>query len=92
MTALRWIADRLKDLFYASGNNHLELNRVSVGFAGALVLVSLIFDIIKGEPIDLGPGGLCGGLAALITASGLAISAKDWSSAQIIKAKDSRNA
>jgi hypothetical protein len=87
VTLLRWIGTRLKDLFYGPGNLHLELNRVSVGFSGLLVIAAVAWDMHKGQPIDLGPGGLSGGLAALITASGLGISVKTWVEAKIMQAK-----
>jgi hypothetical protein len=82
-----WIGDRLKDLFYGDSNLHLELNRAFAGLAGFLMLAGMLWDIHKGQPIDLGPGGLGGGLAAVITASGLAISAKTWANAQLLKTK-----
>lgn len=84
-----WIADRLKDLFYGENNLHLELNRAFAGLAGFLMLAGMAWDIFKGQPIDLGPGGLGGGLAAVITASGLAISAKTWADSKMAQAKAS---
>lgn len=87
MRAGRWIAERLKDLFYGQGNAHLELNRVFAGLGGALMVAATAWDIHLGRPIEVGPGGLGGGLAAIITAAGLAISAKDWSVAKLLQAK-----
>jgi len=66
---LRWIADRLKDLFYCAGNQHLDHGRVAAFLCGAMMLGATVSSIILKQPIDLGPNGLGGGLAALLGAA-----------------------
>lgn len=79
MKCLRWIAARLKDLFYGPNNAYLDLGRV-VGFIAALCLIiaALWNMLVLGKEIDLGPGGLGGGLAAVVGAIAGLIAAKDY--------------
>lgn len=73
----RWVAARLKDLFYGPGNTYLDLGRI-ISTAVAIALIGAqLWNIHLGKEIDLGPGGLGGGLAALITAIAALIAAKD---------------
>lgn len=73
----RWFGDRLKDLFYATGNQHLELARTVTGILTSLIVFAVLWNSVKlGQPIQLGE--LLTGLAAFVTASGLGILAKDW--------------
>jgi hypothetical protein len=69
MNALRWIAERLKDLLYTPGNDHLDVGRVTALGASALLTGAAIYNMTLHEPIDLGPGGLGGGLAGILTAA-----------------------
>lgn len=66
---LRWIAERLKDLFYSPGNKRLDNGRVAAFFAFALMLVAVAQNIRIGAAIDVGPTGLGGGLAAVLAAA-----------------------
>lgn len=78
MKLLRWIAARLKDLFYGPGNRYLDLGRV-VGFVAALAIIcAALWNMWLGEPIELGPAGLGGGLAAVVGAIAGLIAAKDY--------------
>lgn len=64
----RWIADRLKDLFYAPGNKKLDNGRLAAFGSFVMVALAVAHNIRVGQPIDLGPTGLLGGLAALLAA------------------------
>lgn len=78
---LRWVADRLKDLLYDPGNNHLDNGRLMAFVATAALLAGEIHNILLKQPIDLGPGGLGGGLGAVLTAAVVYV-IKDRSSSQ----------
>lgn len=69
MKALRWIAERLKDLFYDYTNTHLDPGRVT-GWITILSLIgAAVWNIHLGKEIDLGVTGFPGGLAALLGAA-----------------------
>lgn len=76
---LSWIAERLKDAFYDTDNEHLDLARVLAFLAIMGELVALRHNIKLKAAIDLGPGGLGGGLAAILTAAAGYLAAKAWS-------------
>lgn len=77
MKLIRWIGNRLKDLFYATGNEHLELGRSVTGVLTSLIVFSVWWNAVRmNQAIQLGE--LLTGLAAFITAAGLGIAAKDW--------------
>ena len=63
-----WIVERLKDLLYGPGNNHLDSGRVLAWLALGALIGGQIHNIHLKQPIDLGPGGLGGGLAAVLGA------------------------
>jgi hypothetical protein len=65
----RWIAERLKDLFYGPGNKSLDHGRVMVFVSVATVVAGVGHNVRLGQPIDLGPMGLPGGLGAILTAA-----------------------
>lgn len=73
MTRLRaiaaWLSARLKDLFYTPGNLHLDHGRVAAFLCGAMMLAATVSNMLLRQPIDLGPAGLGGGLAALLGAA-----------------------
>ena len=68
MKAFRWIAERLKDLLYDPTNEHLDPGRCAAWVGIALVFLATIHNVHHKEPIDLGPTGIPGGLAALLGA------------------------
>lgn len=75
MSLLRWLANRLKDLFYGPGNVHLDLGRV-VSFIVSLAPVgAAIWNARLGKEINLQDFGL--GIAAVVTACAVLIAAKD---------------
>lgn len=72
-----WFGNRLKDLFYATGNKHLELGRSVTGILTSLIVFSVWWNAVEmRQAIQLGE--LLTGLAAFVTAAGLGIAAKDW--------------
>lgn len=74
---IRWAGCRLRDLFYATGNHHLELARCIAGLFAGLAAFAVYWNAIHlGKEIALGE--LLTGLAALGGALGLGIAAKDW--------------
>lgn len=87
MTALRWLWNRFKDLFFGVGNQHLELARCIAGLFSTLATFAVVWDsIVLHQAIDL--GSFLMGLAALSTALWTGVAAKDWARAQVIKAKE----
>jgi hypothetical protein len=78
LTLVRWLAARLKDLFYGPGNAYLDLGRILATAVALALIGAQLWNIYLGKEIDLGPGGLGGGLAAVITAIAALIAAKDF--------------
>jgi hypothetical protein len=73
----RWIKLRLRDLFYSTGNRHLDLARLLAGLFSAMAAFALYWNAIHlGKEIDL--AALLGGLSGLAGALGLGIAAKEW--------------
>jgi hypothetical protein len=66
-----WVGERLKDLWYGPDNNHLDSGRVLAWIAIWSLIAGQAHDIYLKQPIDLGPGGLGGGLAAVVGALGV---------------------
>lgn len=67
----------LRDLFAGPGNANWDLGRI-VGAVGVLMMLSgQVWNILLGLPVELGPTGLGGGLAAVIGAAAALIYAKD---------------
>lgn len=64
----RWIVERLKDLFYIAGNDHLDHGRVVAFIALCALIGGEIHNIHLKQPIDLGPAGLGGGLTGVLGA------------------------
>jgi hypothetical protein len=69
LKAFAWICDRLKDLFYGVGNNHLDHGRVAAFLCLCSLLWATAWNMHLRQPIDLGPTGLGGGLAGVLTAA-----------------------
>ena len=74
MKPLRWLADRLKDLFYDPTNTKLDIGRVlGTGALGLLAAATRHNALDLKQAIDLGPTGLPGGLATVLGAIALYI-------------------
>jgi hypothetical protein len=67
----------LKDLFYGPDNQALELGRVIAFFATFSMLLGALWNVLLGLPLELGPTGLGGGLAAVLGGAAALIYAKD---------------
>lgn len=79
-----WLCLRFRDLFFATGNEHLDLARCMAGLCTGFAAFALFWNAVHlGQPIDL-PGFLTG-LAALYTATLAGIAAKEWVKAQAKK-------
>jgi hypothetical protein len=65
----RWIAERLKDLFYGVGNTHLDHGRVAAFLCLSTLIGAAVWNMHLRQPIDLGPNGLGGGLGCILTAA-----------------------
>lgn len=75
--ALRWIAERLKDLFYSVGNEHLDLARLIGALFAGLAAFSLFWNSLHlGREIDL--AAFLGGLTALAGGIAVMIATKEW--------------
>ncbi len=79
MKFLKWIVKVLKDLFAGPGNKYWDLGRIVSAFSVVTLIGATIWNMHLRQPIDIGPSGLGGGLAALLTAAGVLIAAKDIS-------------
>jgi hypothetical protein len=64
----RWIAERLKDVFYDTDNEHLDGPRLATYAAIATEIAAAYHNKQLKVAIDLGPGGLGGGLGTILTA------------------------
>lgn len=83
----RWLKMRFRDLFYSTGNEHLDLARSLAGLYSGIVAFAVYWNAIHlGKEIDL--TGLLTGLAALAGALGLGIAAKEWARKIVTKAAD----
>ncbi len=77
----------LRDLFMGVGNSAWDLGRI-VGAVGILMMLSgQAWNVLLGLPIDLGPAGLGGGLAAVLGGSAALIYAKDRAKSENTVAK-----
>ena len=72
---LRWIGRRLKDLFYGTGNVHLDLGRVLSFFSILTPIAAAGYNMWLGKEIELQELGM--GLAAVVTACAVLIKMKD---------------
>lgn len=74
---IHWFGERFKDLFYATGNEHLELSRAATGLLTAVAIFAIFWNTLYlGQAIPIGE--LLNGLAAFAAAAGIGIAAKDW--------------
>lgn len=74
---IHWVGERFKDLFYATGNEHLELSRAATGLLTAVAIFAIFWNTLHlGQAIPIGE--LLNGLAAFAAAAGIGIAAKDW--------------
>lgn len=66
------------DLFKGPGNHYWDLGRIIAAIAVLAMFGGQLWNMHLKQPIDLGPGGLGGGLAAVVTACAAFLAAKAW--------------
>jgi hypothetical protein len=72
-----WLTLRFRDLFYSTGNEHLDLARVIAGVFSSVAAFAVYWNAIHlGKELDL--AATLGGLAGMATALNLGIAAKEW--------------
>lgn len=69
MKVLRWIAERLKDLFYDPSNSYLDPGRVAAWIVILALLGAAGWNIHLHQEIDLSATGFPAGLTALFGAT-----------------------
>ncbi len=77
----------IKDLFWGPGNLAADLGRIIAFGAAVMMLCAQIWNVRLGLPIDLGPGGLGGGLGVVMGGIGALIYAKDRAKSENTVAK-----
>lgn len=77
----------LRDLFMNVGNANWELGRIIGAIGVAMMLGGQVWNILLGLPIELGPTGLGGGLAAVLGGAAALVYAKDRARAENTVAK-----
>ena len=77
----------LKDLFYGPGNTAADLGRIIGAFGVLMMLGGQVWNVMLGLPLELGPSGLGGGLAAVIGGAAALVYAKDRAKAENTVAK-----
>lgn len=75
----RRIGGFLKDLFYGTDNLGADLARILAFAAVVGELYAAYHNMKLGKEVDLGPSGLGGGMAAILTAAAAYLAAKAWS-------------
>jgi hypothetical protein len=67
----------LRDLFAGPENSYWDLGRILGSVAFLSMIGGAVWNIMLGRPIDLGPTGFGGGLAAVVGATAALVYAKD---------------
>jgi hypothetical protein len=77
----------LRDLFMGIGNDHWDIGRIGGGLAVLSMFAAAGWNVMLGLPIELGPTGFGGGLAAVLGGAAAWIYAKDRARAETTVAK-----
>ncbi len=72
----------LQDLFMGVGNANWDLGRILGAIGVLMMLGGQAWNMALGLPLELGPTGLGGGLAAVIGAAAALVYAKDRAKAE----------
>jgi hypothetical protein len=75
----------IRDLFMGPGNEHWDLGRIVAGFTNLAMVLSIVWNITLGLPLDIDKIGI--GVAAVLTACAALIYAKDRAKAENTIAK-----
>jgi len=71
-----------KDVLYGPGNASADLSRIAVAVGVLISTAAVVWNMLLGLPIELGPTGLLGGLGALYIGAAAFIYAKDRAKAE----------
>ncbi len=77
----------LRDLFMGVGNTAWDIGRIGGGLAVLAMFAGAGWNVMLGLPIDLGPAGFGGGLAAVLGGAAAWIYAKDRAKSESVVAK-----
>lgn len=72
----------VRDLFMNVGNANWDLGRIGAAFSVLMMFAAALWNVLLGLPIELGPTGLGGGLAAVLGGAAAWIYAKDRARAE----------
>jgi hypothetical protein len=72
----------LVDLFKGPDNEYWDLGRIVGGLAVFTMICGQVWNMLLGLPLELGPTGLGGGLAAVLGGAAALIYAKDRAKAE----------
>lgn len=75
------------DLFKGPDNSYWDLGRIVAGLSVFTMIAGQIWNMLLGLPLELGPTGLGGGLAAVLGGAAALIYAKDKAKAENTVAK-----
>lgn len=77
----------LRDLFMGVGNQNWDIGRIGGGLAVLAMFAAAGWNVALGLPLELGPTGFGGGLAAVLGGAAAWIYAKDRAKAENTVAK-----
>lgn len=80
------------DLFKGPDNEYWDLGRILAGLSVASLVLGQLWNVLLGLPLELGPTGLGGGLAAVLGGCAALIYAKDRAKAENTIAKTAETA
>jgi hypothetical protein len=75
------------DLFKGPNNDYWDLGRIVAGISTLSMILGAVWNVILGLPLELGPAGLGGGLAAVLGGCAALIYAKDRAKAENLVAQ-----
>lgn len=78
MKLFRRCAGFVVDLFKGPGNHYWDLGRIISALAVLMMLGGQAWNMHLKQPVDLGPSGLGGGIAAVVGACAAFLAAKAW--------------
>jgi hypothetical protein len=76
----------IQDLFKGPNNDYWDLGRIVAGVSTLSMILGAVWNVFLGLPLELGPAGLGGGLAAVLGGCAALIYAKDRAKAENVVA------